>query len=117
MLKSVVSYSLVYHDRQKGTGPIAVTIDPKSDWVLKEIRLHLKTVGGATENFTVDVESISGEEFNVNLITEAMAATSDFVYVPDSESVHSFVEGDKVNFTYANTNNVKWGLEVIYAME
>lgn len=94
-------------------------IDPTTqDYMGYEARLTLSAVGGAAENYTVNLDSINGAAFDVELIDpEAMAAQQfvDTVWALDQRRY--FNGGDVIVFEYANSNGRTWGLEFIHRRE
>ena len=101
----------LYH-RASGSGTIASTLAPAINFVLVGVKLHLDAAGGASEDFTITVDSDTGTKYNVNLFTQAMLNTIDILWVPD-RSV-PFADGDELDFAYANSNGQNYGLEAIY---
>jgi len=80
-----------------------------------ETRLHLNAVGGAAEDFTINLASgqPAGTAHDVNLLTQGMNATKDVV-ADWSNALRFFNNNDKLIFQYANGNTRDWGLEIKY---
>ena len=97
----------------KGNAAISYRFAPADEWQLEEARLHLSAVGGATENFTIALDSVMGDEYDATLSTSAMAAAASVQYKPTRPD--QFISGDALMFAYTNTNHQGWGLEIIYS--
>lgn len=97
------------------TETVRPELDPEIFFRILEVRLHLSAVGGASENFTIDLDSgqPAGALHDVNLETEDMAAKDSHIKYWGDE-LRFFNNNDKIIFQYANTNNKSWGLEVKY---
>lgn len=102
----------MFHVFHKGTGNIAVTVDPGKAFALQEVRLHLGAAGGAN-NFTVTRVSPEGAEHSVVLKTQDMSSATDLDYQPTRP--HEFQKGDTVVCAWTNGSSVAWGLEVVLA--
>jgi hypothetical protein len=102
--------------RKSDTGVMNQVVEPGVVFRLEEIRLHLATAGGAgAGDFTVSLDSGAGADYDVVLISQDMAAVSDFVFRPVADQRVLFDEKDKLVLGWPNTNNVKYGLEVIWS--
>ena len=101
------------HSFYKGTAAMSVSFEPEGEWQLEEARLHLSSAGGATENYTITLDSVKGDEYDIVLSSNAMASDADVQYKPTRAD--AFVSGDKLLFQYANTNTRAWGLEITYS--
>lgn len=80
---------------------------------LTEIRLHLSLAASTVEDFTVDLDSGAGSEYDVNIYTKAMSTVKDVVYT-FNRPVRMTNAGDKIVCTYANSDSRTWGLEIVY---
>lgn len=90
------------------------TIAPGRAWQLESIRMHL-AAGGAAGNLTVTVNagaSTVAGEYNVVLVTEAMAGVTDYFFKPDFPI--PFGPDDEIAIAYANGTGVVIGTEVYY---
>jgi len=98
-----------------GTETVRPELDPETFFRVLEIRLHLNAVGGAAENFTIDVDSgqPAGTAHDVNLLTQDMNAVKNVV-ADWSNGLRFFNNNDKLIFQYANGNSKDWGIEVKY---
>jgi hypothetical protein len=97
----------------KGAGAISETLDVDEAIMIHEVRLHLGAAGGASENFSVQLDSRLGSEYDVVFSATDMNALTDKHWQPTRPVyVHS---DDTVDFTYTNTNSQTWGLEVVFA--
>ena len=95
-----------------GSGVLAYTLDPDSQWQLEEVRLHLDAAGGAG-NFTVTLESRLGSAYAVVFNTQDMSSVTDEHYQPTRPL--QFEKGDKLALAWANANSRQWGLELVFA--
>lgn len=94
-----------------GSAAIADTFDPDVSFVMLEWRLHLNAVGGnPPSNVTLDLNSIAGAAYDINLLTAAMATVTDLC----SMSEVRFKRGDQLLTVYDNPNAATWGLTIIY---
>lgn len=79
------------------------------------VALHLASAGGASENFTIQVDHGVSDHFDFTLIKQDMNAVTDVIYQPSSiDSALLFTSTDTIKFVYANTNNRHWGIMVTY---
>lgn len=95
-----------------GEGALDYTLIPKSEFIFQEVRLHLSGESTTIEDFVVTLNSIKGSLFNIKLYAKNMNEVQDVIYIPARPQ--SFNGGDKLNFTWPNTNLKVWGLEIIY---
>lgn len=92
----------------------AFQIEPTTqDYQLVEARLTL-SAASAAESFVISLDSNNGAAWDCTLKTVPMSALlfSDVEFTPDTRKYCD--GGDVILFTYANTNNRTWGLELIY---
>ena len=95
-----------------GSGALSNSLTPNFAFKLKEVRLHLGGTPATAEDFTMNLDSYLGTEYDVNLITQSMASASDLVIVFETD--RNFNQGDIVDFAYLNTGTKTMGLEVTY---
>ena len=90
-------------------------LEPEHFFRMLEVRLHLDAVGGAAEDFTVDLDSgqPAAEFHDLRLATQAMAAEKNYDKYWGDE-LRFFNNNDRLIFQYANGNSKDWGLEVKY---
>ena len=90
-------------------------LEPEMFFRMLEVRLHLSAVGGAAEDFTVDLDSgqPAAAFHDIRLATQAMAAENNYVKYWGDE-LRFFNNNDRLIFQYGNTNGKNWGLEVKY---
>jgi len=99
---------------KKGNTPMAWTIDDfdkdgPGDIKIVEIRLHLSAASGV-QNFTADIGSNDGAEYNCNLSTTAMNGLAD-KYLQPGNIIRAV---DHLTLTFPNALALTWGVEVIY---
>jgi len=99
-------------DQNSGQAPIAYTFSSPVPYELVSVRVHLSAAGGTAENFTIDVDSDAGTKYNVRMFTHDMEEVQDLFWSPDKDI--SCESGDRLVFTYANTNTRNFGLEIVY---
>jgi len=106
-----------------GTETASFTLFPGKSFVLVEARVFVSDGSGAAtavttaENFTADLDSGNGIDFNVNLLTEPMSGLSSNVWVLSQDELRLFSKDDKIVFAFANTDTNTVGVEVIYRLE
>lgn len=98
-------------EKATGAAAIAHTIAPGVEFKLIEIRVHLSAAGGAG-NLTVNLDSINGAAYDLNVLTQDMTAITDLVWQPDIP-MH-FQTGDELDVAWANAGTKTYGIEIIY---
>lgn len=93
-----------------GAGTIAITFNPESRYALDQVRLTLDSPVSTVEDFTLVLDSATGSEYDVQLITKAMSAVKSFIFPFDDSFM--FEKNDKLVFSYANTDGRTFGLEI-----
>ena len=99
---------------QRATGAAAVdmTIAPGIAFQIEEIRVHLSAAGGAAENLTATLDSVTAAAYDVVLLSQAMELVTDLTWQPTRPLV--FSAGDEIDIAYANTNARTYGIEVYW---
>jgi len=112
-----VNESNVRFEYFTGTGQgaaMAVSVSSDELWRLMQVRLHLSGASAA-ENFTAQIDSHAGAAYDCVLLTVAMNALTDTTFMfGDGSDGQILYQGDAVDFAYANTNGLTWGLEVTW---
>jgi hypothetical protein len=98
-----------------GSGALSVTLNPGYAFDLEEVRLHLNTAATTSENFTVDIDSNEGAQYDTQIFSQDMATIKDLLWQPDKPI--KLVNGDQLVFAWTNTDGRTWGLEVIYTRQ
>jgi hypothetical protein len=81
------------------------------DIQLIEVRLSLTGGAGAAEAFTIAVDSNNGAAWDFTIYSTSVAFTR-LTHAPEERK---YLDGqDIVQFSYTNTNNRTWGLELVY---
>lgn len=88
------------------------TFAPAKEFQFEEVRIHLSAASSTSENFIITLLSVKGSVYNVVLYTRDMDTLQDLVYQPTKE--HKFEDGDRLSFTWTNTNLRTYGMEIIY---
>jgi hypothetical protein len=107
---NIGGYMLRY--KLAGNGPINSEILPSSAGEIDSLRLTLSGTSGTSETLLVKLLSASGSAFNITLHSQDINSLSYHVWQPTRP--HPFFAGDVIAVTWSNTNDVSWGLEVIY---
>jgi hypothetical protein len=81
------------------------------DWLLHGFKLHLASASATSENLVCSVDANKGAAWDVNIYTKDMNTVQDVIRMFDIPII--IAPKDIVYFTWANTNNQLWGLEVI----
>lgn len=99
--------------RATGSAAIAKSVTPPdSNLSLVSVRLHLSAAGGAAENFTITINSNTSAVYDTVIYSQDMNAVQDLMWTP-KKSV-PILNGDVLDFAYANSNGRTYGLEIIY---
>jgi len=106
------TYDNTQVDRATGAAALAMTTTMAVRWRLVAVKLHLSAVGGAVENFTATLDSVTNAVYDTVHFSLNMNAVADVVWVPDPAIF--FEAGDELDFAYNNANTRDWGLEVYY---
>ena len=103
--------------RATGAAAIASSLAPAGPIVLDSVKLHLSAVGGAVGavNFTVTINSVTDAKYDTLLFSQDMTAVQDVFWQPDRPV--PIVNGDVIDFAYANGSTLDYGLEVLYRKE
>jgi len=100
------------YSRVTTNGVIAHTITPNVNFTIVAVKLAMNLTGGTAENFVVSVDSHVGPTYDIVLFSQDMEDVKDLYWSPDKDM--TFQDGDSIVFTYANTGERIYGLEVIY---
>lgn len=104
---------MYYFSASGASGALAATLAPTGgDFAIHEIRLHLGGAGAA-ENLTATLDSNLGSLFDTVLLATTTSGVTDVVSVQD----RYFRAGDEIDFALTNTNDVAWGLEVVFSLQ
>lgn len=102
------------HLMATGAVAIASSLTPPSGQIvyLDSVRLNLSAAGGAAENFTVTVNSATAAAYDTIIFSQDMNTVQDLFWQPDRPI--SILNGDVVDFAWANSNTRTYGLEVTF---
>ena len=92
------------------TDDILVTVTEDEKWQFIGFELHATTANSTSENLTVSVDAKRGASWDTNIYTKDMNTIVDLIYYPDKPVL--LEANDLVEFVYANTDTVTWGLKV-----
>ncbi|KKM99853.1 hypothetical protein LCGC14_1143700 [marine sediment metagenome] len=95
------------------TDDILVTVTEDEKWQFVGFHLVATTSPATSEDLSVDVDADRGASWDDNLYTKDMDTIDNIIYYPDKPVL--LEANDLVEFTYANTNTVTWGLKVLTA--
>ena len=98
--------------RATGSAALVSSLTPDGPIVLDSVKLHLSAVGGAVEDFTVTINSVTGAAYDVLLFSQAMLAVQDVFWQP--ERPIAVANSDVIDFYFKNANGRTYGLEVLY---
>ena len=101
-------------DSSTGAGAMSVTFDPEGSAKLLQVNITLSAASATSENLVINLDSQLGVEYDVNIITKDMDTIVDLII--NHWELRDFIifEGDKITFTWANSDSRTWGLEIIY---
>jgi len=108
-------YGKAIPHRATGAAAIDSSLTPSGPIVLDSVKLHLSAVGGAAEDFTVTINSVTGAVYDTLLFSQDMTAVRDIFWQPDRPIV--ITNSDVIDIAYANGNKRTYGLEVLYRKE
>lgn len=102
--------------RATGSAAISSSLTPDTPIVLVSVRLHLSAAGGtAAENFTVTINSAAAAAYDTVIFSQDMNTVQDLLWLP--EQPIPIINGDVIDFAWANANGRTYGLEAIYRKE
>ena len=110
LIESVHGISV--RQRATGSAAIAVTLEPTSRFLLKEVRIHLSAAGGAGD-LTISLDSGINAVYDVVLMTQDMTLITDLVYQPSKPL--EFESLDKILISWANVETKTYGIEILYS--
>lgn len=93
-----------------GTETAAFTVAPGADFILLEMNLHLSSASATVENFVVTLDANAGSAYDEVIFTQAMNGEADVSWIGERR----FADGDRLDFTHANSNSRTYGLTVKY---
>ena len=109
--------------RVTGAAAIAGLVAPARQFQLEEVQLHCDAVGGAgTGDLTITLDGGAvAAVYDTILLTQAMVAVQNFVWVPARPMRFTFTDGtaggsDHIDIDWDNANGVTYGLTVIYSL-
>ena len=97
-----------------GSGSLSVTVNPNAKFSLDEVRLNVDVTPVTSGAFKINLDANEGAAFDLNFLTQNMVTVQDLWWTPDNET--TYVKGDKVIFTWANSDSGTYGLEVLYSL-
>lgn len=80
-------------------------------WEFVGFKLHLTTACATTENFSIDVDSVRGTSFDVNIRTIPMNGVQNYIWAAPVPI--PICANDIVKVTWANGDDRAWGLTLI----
>jgi hypothetical protein len=96
-----------------GTETMSFTVVPGCDFILKEISMHLSAAPDAADIFSCTADAYAGSAWDKVVYTTTMVSgtTTD---VSSSSIDKYFFDGDKLVFSFSNTNAKTAGISVVY---
>jgi len=73
-------------------------------------KVHLSAASATTENLVCSIDADKGAAWDVNIYTKDMNGVQDDIYIPSKPI--PIAPRDILYFTWANTNDTLWGLEL-----
>lgn len=101
--------------RATGSSAIASSLTPPAPSGALElvcVKLALSAAGGATEDFSITINSATAAVYDTVIFTQDMSAVADLIWCP--ETPIPVVNTDVIDFAYTNSNSRDYGLEVIF---
>lgn len=108
-------YATYVAENFTGLETLRPELEPGRPFRILEARFLLNAVGGAAEDYTISLDSglVGAAKHDVVFVAEDMNAQSQII-TDWTDKLRFFRSDDKILFTYANSNNKNWGLEVKY---
>lgn len=117
---AVATYRDCKHIQESETGSSALAYTTSNSISqtgarLKSFLIHVDTAGGGT--LLITHKSRLGSAYNTRLATQAMAAITDYVYIPPEDGGHKLYPGDTIYIEWANGQSRTYGYTVNYEVE
>jgi hypothetical protein len=96
--------------KYSGSGAISLTHDPASRFILEQIRLTVTPESAATDEFLCTLDSAGGVAYDSELLKESTQDARSLVCSFSNEN--KFENGDKLAFSWPNSDGRSWGLEI-----
>ena len=97
-----------------GTETVKAAAYFNEPWELLGFRIHLSEASATSENLVVAIDSNNGTAYDVKLYTKDMNTLQDVRY--RWSPAEPLGAKDAVTFTWVNTNDKTWGIDVIYRL-
>lgn len=111
---TITIYATFVAETPAGTETLTAAAYFKKDWELLGFRVHLNAASATAENLVVAIDSNTSSAYDTNLYTKDMNTLQDVIYNFDPPV--KLNKKDVVTFTWANTNDKTWGIEVFYKL-
>jgi len=95
-----------------GTETVRTAVYFDKPWELLGFRVHLNAASATSENLVVAKDSAKASAYDTKLYTKDMNGVQDIVY--NFETPIALDPKDVVTFTWANTNEKTYGIEVLH---
>jgi hypothetical protein len=106
----------VFKIRTEGSGEISTSapVPVGATYRLVSVSCVFATAPTTSENYTIELNSIGGAAYDVQLysVDPAAGATTDILWQPDEELF--LIGGDAVDIAFAGTDGYGWGIEVTF---
>ncbi len=95
-----------------GAEPIGPTLAPGVPFQLQKVSCHLWTPEGNAEDLVMEFDSSDDTNYDRTWNLD-FSSSADVLYTPDHpERTHRFQKNDLLFFTFANSSNITWALDV-----
>ena len=104
----------MYYINSSGSSALSYSLDPKPDWQLEHIALHLgaASTGGI---LYVTLDSVNGAAYDTAILTQNTSTEfTDLFYQPDRRI--AFDAGDIVKIVWTNPSTCAYGLTIAYSV-
>jgi len=100
-------------DGETPPGALDFTFAPNREFQLLKVAIKFSTTVTTSENFTATFASVNGAKFGYVMESDDMQGLTEKVY-DYSAALEYFQKGDSINFAFANTDELEFGLLVTY---
>lgn len=105
--------NIVFHKVNGEVGVIGLEVTHNQKFKLLRAELHLDEAPSDSEDFTVTLDAVLGDIFDVIFYTRDLSVGSVVDLVIPFGDEYVYDKGDKINFAYANTGTDVFGLRVV----
>jgi hypothetical protein len=110
---TITIYAKYVAETFAGTETLRTMIKMDSSYELIGFEVHLSAASATAENLLVNKDSERGAAWDTNIYTKDMNTVQNIIRTFDDEIPVRLEADDKIDFTWTNTNDTLWGIEVM----